>query len=237
MTPEFLYKNIDDYCKANSNPAIVQKYSRYFKDGYDAFGLNHDQISSKVTSVLALPEANLELIISTGRLLIAGGKYEEVYMAALLLLSFSKQFDKKVFQEVGHWFDTGIHNWAHTDFICGDLMQVFFNKGIIRYKDLDKWRTAKNKFKRRAVPVTLIKQLKTTTDFQPFIDFIEPMMTDPEREVHQGLGWFLREAWKKQPVLVEAFLLKWKNTAPRLIFQYATEKMSPEEKQGFRKEK
>ena len=63
------------------------------------------------------------------------------------------------------------------------------------------------------------------------------MMMDPEREVHQGLGWFLREAWKKQPEPTELFLLKWKNTAPRLIFQYATEKMTPEGKQKFRKQK
>jgi 3-methyladenine DNA glycosylase AlkD len=62
-------------------------------------------------------------------------------------------------------------------------------------------------------------------------------MMDPEREVHQGLGWFLREAWKKQPQVTETFLFKWKNSAARLIFQYATEKMTAEEKQRFRKEK
>jgi len=58
---------------------------------------------------------------------------------------------------------------------------------------------------------------------------------DPAREVHQGVGWFLREAWKIQPIPVEEFLLKYKDTAPRLIFQYATEKMKPEEKERFKK--
>ena len=62
-------------------------------------------------------------------------------------------------------------------------------------------------------------------------------MMDKEREVHQGVGWFLREAWKIEPAPVEAFLLKYKDTAPRLIFQYATEKMTPEEKNRFRKSK
>jgi hypothetical protein len=37
--------------------------------------------------------------------------------------------------------------------------------------------------------------------------------------------------------LVNAFLLRYKDTAPRLIFQYATEKTTPEQKQRFRKEK
>jgi 3-methyladenine DNA glycosylase AlkD len=63
------------------------------------------------------------------------------------------------------------------------------------------------------------------------------MMLDEERVVHQGLGWFLREAWKRQPEPVERFLLEFKDCAPRLIFQYATEKMPPADKVRFRKAK
>jgi 3-methyladenine DNA glycosylase AlkD len=62
-------------------------------------------------------------------------------------------------------------------------------------------------------------------------------MTDPEREVHQGMGWFLREAWKIQPVTTEKFLMKWKNSCPRLIINCATEKMDKSYKEKFRKEK
>jgi 3-methyladenine DNA glycosylase AlkD len=62
-------------------------------------------------------------------------------------------------------------------------------------------------------------------------------MTDKERVVHQGLGWFLREAWKRYPEPVEEFLMKWKDTAARLIFQYATEKMSKEYREKFRRTK
>ena len=51
-------------------------------------------------------------------------------------------------------------------------------------------------------------------------------MLDAEREVHQFLGWFLRDAWNIRPSETEAFLLKWKETAPRIIIQYATEKMT-----------
>jgi 3-methyladenine DNA glycosylase AlkD len=79
--------------------------------------------------------------------------------------------------------------------------------------------------------------LKVREDFGPLLEFIRPMMLDPERVVHQGLGWFLREAWKKQPKPVEAFLLEWKDTAPRLIFQYATEKMTAAARARFRREK
>jgi 3-methyladenine DNA glycosylase AlkD len=116
-------------------------------------------------------------------------------------------------------------------------MFPLLKKDIIGFSDFDTWITAKNKFQRRAVPVSLIKALKSTDDFLPFFRLIEPLMTDPEREVHQGAGWFLREAWKKQKEQTELYLLKWKDISPRLIFQYACEKMSQEEKLKFKRTK
>jgi 3-methyladenine DNA glycosylase AlkD len=69
----------------------------------------------------------------------------------------------------------------------------------------------------------------------PLVDFIEPLMRDPEKVVQQGLGWFLREAWKRRPKPVEAFLLRHKETAPRVIVKYATEKMDRAGKERFRR--
>jgi 3-methyladenine DNA glycosylase AlkD len=100
---------------------------------------------------------------------------------------------------------------------------------------LEEWRDSPARFKRRAVPVSLLPLLKTAKDFAPLLEFVRPMMLDQERVVHQGLGWFLREAWKKQPKRVEPFLAEFKETAARLIFQYATEKMTAEQKARYRR--
>ncbi|MBN2314952.1 MAG: DNA alkylation repair protein [Sedimentisphaerales bacterium] len=104
-------------------------------------------------------------------------------------------------------------------------------------ENLSGWRMATNKYQRRAVPVAMLILLKSTNDYAPLFDFIDPLMMDGERVVHQGLGWFLREAWKIKKKPTETFLLKWKNDAARVIFQYATEKMTPEQKKRFKKEK
>ena len=79
--------------------------------------------------------------------------------------------------------------------------------------------------------------VKKGDDVAPLLEFIRPMMLDDERVVHQGLGWFLRESWKKQPKPAEAFLAEYKETAARLIFQYATEKMSAAARSRFRRAK
>lgn len=85
------------------------------------------------------------------------------------------------------------------------------------------------------MPVSMLILLKGQFDPRELLDFIRPMMLDKERVVHQGLGWFLREIWKKSPAETEEFLLEWKDSAARLIFQYATEKMTREQKARFRK--
>lgn len=237
MTPSNLFDELQKYCKSNANDALVKKYSRYFKEGYDAYGLSHELMVKKVDELINEKKVDFNTVIQTSYLLIPSDKYEEVSFAIILFKEFKKQFTPESFNEIEKWFNIGIRNWAHTDVICSELISVFLEKKIVQYTSMSEWRTSKNKYQRRAVPVALIKMLKYTNDYQPFFNFIEPLMMDEEREVHQGLGWFLREAWKKSPESTEMFLMQWKDIAPRLIFQYATEKMKPEQKQHFKRSK
>ena len=235
MTPSKLFSDIQNYCIANASDAIIKKHSRYFKEGYNAYGLTQELLQSKVNEIINSNEIDFKTIIDTSLLLIPSEKYEGTSFAILLFKEFKKQFTLEVFDNIEKWFHLGINNWALTDVICSDIIAIFREKKIITYKRMEEWRTSTNKFQRRAVPVALIKMLKYENDYQPFFDFIEPMMMDEEREVHQGLGWFLREAWKKNPEQTEMFMMQWKDTSPRLIFQYATERMKPEQKQHFKR--
>jgi 3-methyladenine DNA glycosylase AlkD len=238
MKPTYLYNELISYCIVKSDDSLVRKYSRYFKEGvYNAFGLTQQLMNVKVDAILSNSEVDFKLIRETCKLLVKGEKYEETGFAILFYKSYTKQFSPATFKDITVWFETGISNWAHCDVICSELLSVLLQKNYINIQSFKPWITAKNKYQRRAVPVALIKHLKTTRDYKPFFRLIQPLMSDPDREVHQGMGWFLREAWKKQPEETETYLLKWKDTAPRLIIQYACEKMSTEEKLRFRRNK
>ena len=236
MSPFELLNDIRDYCLENADPLVVAKYSRYFSEGYDAYGLSLQQLEETVLLILE-EGAGFRLIQQTSRLLIMGPKYEETSFAILLTKAFEKDFTAKTFAEIEFWFTHGITNWAHADVISSELIYPYIKRKLINLERLEPWRTAENKFQRRAVPVSLIKVMKASENPLLLFDYIRPMMTDEAREVQQGLGWFLREAWKLHKTDTEAFLLEWKNDAPRLIMQYATEKMSAVEKKRFRKEK
>lgn len=237
MLPIEIISDFREFCSKNADPAIVQKYSRYFKDGYNGWGLPSGMFQAKATELLALPGMDLPLVMKMATELIKSPKYEEVSLAILMTQKLHNRWTIETFKSVEHWFSIGITNWAHTDYICGEITPLMIKKKLIEIGSLSHWRSAKNKFQRRAAVVSLIKPMKLSTDFNPYFEFIAPMMMDPEREVHQGLGWFLREAWKKQAGPTEEFLMQWKDRAPRLIFQYACEKMTKESKERFRKSK
>jgi len=234
-----IVNEIREFCVENADESLVKKYSRFFTEGYDAYGLSMDAFMKKKDELIEkyCPKLSLEDAMQLGEMLLASGKYEEASFALNFVVPYSDQYTLEVFQRVGGWLESGFRNWGHTDVFCGKVLALFFEKEIAHFTDMAEWRKSPSKWKRRAVPVAMIELLKGIKSAKPLLDFVDPMMMDEDRFAQQGIGWFLREAWKMQPELVEKFLLKWKNDAPRKIFQYATEKMSKEHKELFRRER
>ena len=238
MNSQEFAQSISDYCIANKgDESTIKKYSRFFKEGYDGYGLSAPLIYAKTKELLNQPDVSMRTVLEAIPLILKNGRYEEISIALLVLDGYSKQFTKKTFREVESLYKIGITNWAHADTLGMFILPKFLKRNVISYSEMKSWLIAENKFQRRSVPVTLIKLLKTTNDFGSLFDFIEPLVMDSEREVHQGVGWFLREAWKLKHEETELFLMKWKDKTPRLIIQYATEKMTPNEKLRFRRTK
>ncbi len=237
ISPEKTVKETEAFCKANADEAIVKKYSKYFREGYDAWGVSSELLNQKADEISALPGITNAHIHEVCILLVRSPKYEMTSIAGLLLKKIKKQWNSETVLAIERIFSVGINNWAHTDWICSEIIPDMIKMNLLSMDSLKPWRKAANRFQRRAAVVGLIKPMKKSADFNPYFDFIDPMMMDEERVVHQGLGWFLREAWKKQSGPTEKFLLKWKDSSARLIFQYATEKMTPEQKARFRKAK
>lgn len=224
------------FCQANADPAVVKKYAKYFKEGYDGYGIDKEVWKAHGTRFYDKYRGQLDLagFLRLGNRLFESGKYEEGSFAIVSVRPFLREFTAQSFQGVGEWLEKGVRNWAHTDVICGELLSPCLKSGAVPYAELESWRESSSRWKRRAVPVALLS-LISRVETSALLAFIRPLMMDSERVVHQGLGWFLRETWKKDPVPVEEFLLEWKDRAARLIFQYATEKMTAEQKARFRK--
>jgi 3-methyladenine DNA glycosylase AlkD len=238
MDIQKFYKEIKSFCEKNADPKIVQKYSRYFKEGYDAYGIDSKKFDAQFKRWLETYGKDLSFddVKKLGDILYSSGKYEESALAVRFFKEYKAEYKKKDIEIIKKWLDEYATNWAHTDVISWEVIKVFLQNDIVKYTDLKNWKSSKSQWTRRAVPVSFIKILDREK-IQDLLDFVFPMINDTERPVHQGIGWFLREAWKKEPKIVEKILLKIKDYAPRTIIQYATEKMSKEEKGKYKAKK
>jgi 3-methyladenine DNA glycosylase AlkD len=230
------FLEIRKFCEKNANPEIVKKYSRYFTEGYDAYGLDQNTFESQRDKWLEQwKDFTLNDFLLLGDKLISTGKYEEASFAVSFMYSNTESFTAEAFGRLGRWLEDGIINWAHTDVLSGKALSHFITHKIIEVDSLKEWNDSESKWKRRAVPVTLIDVIDTDIPLKKLLSVIEPLMLDAEKFVQKGLGWFLREAWKVYPEETEDFLLKWKDTCGRIIIQYATEKMDKENRARFKR--
>jgi 3-methyladenine DNA glycosylase AlkD len=234
---EKLVTDIRIFMETHQNPVLVQKYSRYFVEGYDAYGVESQVLAEQKKKWLEVNgvELGLEGFLDLGDRLVAGGKYEEVFLAYWFIQQYPEHLSLEVFSRLASWLENGICNWAMVDSFSMDLAAPFLIKGLVGLDGMVGWRVSSSKWMRRAVPVSLIKPAKGVISISDILKFITPLMLDKEKVVHQGLGWLLRELWKQEPKTVEEFLLEWKDTCARLIIQYATEKMTGTEKERFRR--
>ena len=232
-------KEVEDYCKQNSDSAVTEKYKRYFREGYDSYGLSTEkwEYLNKEIYKKYKKEFSKDDVFTVVEKLSRESKYEKLSLAFQLLINNIKLLKREDFPFIEKIFINAVHNWAHNDFACSRLLPIMIKKKIISLENMASWRLSDFKYQRRAVPVTMIPLLKEPHNIKYSLDFIECMMHDKERVVHQGLGWFLREAWKLHPVEVDEYLFKWRNVSARLIFQYATEKMTKEQRERYRKDK
>ena len=201
-TTDDLVRNIRRFCRENGDPAMVKKYSRFFREGYDAYGLDDKAYERCVELISRDTDISLQTVLNMARPLLESGKYEETIIAIRFLKFHIPAFQSETFKQLEKWFDYGIVNWAHADILSGDIFPLFLQKEIVALKAFEPWRKGHNKFKRRAAAVTLIKLQKGEKDFKRFFEFIEPLMMDEAREVHQGVvGSCVKHGKSERPKL------------------------------------
>jgi len=230
-------EEIRKYCVENSDPAVIAKYSKYFKEGYDGYGVGDKVFREQKDKWFAewKDEMTIHEFLDLGDILVSSGKFEEAALAIHFISLQQERFTEEVFDRVGRWLDSGIENWAGTDVLCMLVLAPFIQDEVVNIAKFNEWIVAESRWKRRAIPVTLVQLVKSGTGPGTVLPVIEPLMADESEDVQKGLGTLLRELWKKFPEETESFLMKWKETCGRIIIRYATEKMDKESKDRFKK--
>lgn len=70
-------------------------------------------------------------------------------------------------------------------------------------------------------------------DFKDLLQLTHIFLQHPHDLMHKATGWMLREAWKRNPTLIEQFIMDNAEQMPRTMLRYAIERMAPADRKKY----
>ncbi|MBU0722245.1 DNA alkylation repair protein [Patescibacteria group bacterium] len=174
-------------------------------------------------------EKDFDTALKVADELYKSGVFEEATVAESILKEFKNCFDDLVFDKLDGWIDY-IKNWANIDMLCGWLITPIILKDESKIKIIFQWAKSKNRWRRRAAAVSLVKPVRKGIYLKQSLQVAESLIQDKDDMVQKGVGWLLKEAGGKFPEETVKFLMKWRPKISRLVLRLACEKLPPKEK-------
>ena len=231
-----IYKVIEKFCFDREDPVKAINNLRFFPEGYDAFGIDDEEIKVLRDRILEDFELSVDEIADLGRILFRTGKYEFGTLAILLIKKHRPRLTNYAYAAVKDWLDHGVENWAHADLLAFKILPVFFELELCDIQSFAAWRDSSSKWTRRAA-VMCLNSIKKALDTDVLLDFVLPLLQDKEKVVQQGIGIFLGELWNKANLPVEEFLSAHKDIMDPLVLKNACSRMPVSKARLYRKDR
>lgn len=140
-----------------------------------------------------------------------------------------KQYTHKTFFIFEDWLKKYITGWGDCDDFCTHAFGELLSQNNELFSHILKWTEHPDFFVRRASAVILIYPIKHNKyeNIKPLL-ISDTLMNDTHHLVLKGYGWMLKVLSETEPNNVYEYLLKNKNTMPRVSFRYALEKFDKE---------
>lgn len=231
MTPrqQEIFSYCEKYFFAHEDPSQMIKNAHFFRDGYDAYGLTEPELKELRDTMLEGFNPDVHEIADLAEIFFATGKYEFGSLAFMMLKKHRPRFDRYVYEAIFRIMEKGIENWAHCDLFSQKITPVFLELGIASVEDFAAWRDSSCRWTRRCGIQTML-YLRDKASPEMLLEFAVPMLGEQDRMAQQGLGVFLRELWKLHSEEVEEYLYVHKEDIPRVVMQFASEKMARDKK-------
>jgi 3-methyladenine DNA glycosylase AlkD len=196
---------------------------RYLKSDLEHFGVVVPVMRRLVKPFGKRIEDRAELIATVDALW-ARGVYELRFAATLLLAQRVELLTPRDLP----WLQTLVREaktWALVDnlapFVVGKLAKA----------ELDRWASHDDFWVRRAALLALLLPLRAGGgDWERFTRYADAMLEEREFFIRKAIGWILREASRKTPDRVHAWLLPRAHRAAGLTVREATKYLTPKQR-------
>ena len=124
-----------------------------------------------------------------------------------------------------------VNNWDIVD-VSAPWMGVYLAEVEDPMPLLIKLSKSKSLWQRR-VSMILTFALIRAGDLEPTITIAELLLKDEQDLIHKAVGWMLREAGKRDVMLLRRFLVEHSHEMPRTMLRYAIEKLPERERKQW----
>ena len=228
---------IEKELRKNATPERARVSVRYFKTGKGEYGEGDQLLGVAVPFQRALAAKYATQVTEADISDLLSSPYHEIRLTALFMLNtrFLKSADQA---EAKKWVNfylshiNCINNWDLVDSSAPIVLGTWLQNRNRRI--LYQFAKSKNLWKNRIAMLTTLAFIRKN-ELDDLLKLAEIFIHHPHDLLHKATGWMLREGWKKNPQLIEAFLTKFASQMPRTMLRYSIEKMSPTKKKRFMK--
>lgn len=201
------------------NSKLAENYKKYLKSPYAFYGIRVPRLRQ-----IAKEYKNLDFYSALNLFdeLWQSNNHEEMSLALFLLSFYTNKHGNEIWKFLLERAERA-KSWDHIDELSAHTLGKILASNLSLMPEIKKMAESKNLWIRRTSIVStchLIKQNKLELTFL----LVEKLVYDEDIYVQKAAGWMLREAGKRNRLVVRDFILrhlKMKNFA----FSYATEKM------------
>lgn len=211
------------------NKEKAERVKRYFKEHIESWGIPMPVCREIAGVFYPRVKKNLPLALQVIGELHQKGVIEVIAVGDYMLTRMKRQLKPEHFYIFDGWVDT-LNNWANTDGLCTGIISETIRKDPRLVERLLDWVKSDNRWRRRAAVVCLVPIVRDGDMLPDIFRISDKLMEDEDEMVQKGVGWLLKEASKKHPDKVRAYLLTWKEHTSSLILRYASEKLEKKER-------
>jgi 3-methyladenine DNA glycosylase AlkD len=201
----------------------------FFKDEIKSHGWYTGDLRRAVRRLRRemLKDHDFEFLCGVADHLFSGSNLEEKAAAVFLLeglplAGMDAKFGDREFRMFDAWLDR-IGSWADHDALVHCLISPMMVAKPARTKAAFRWAKSRNRWRRRAACVALIRGARARMFFPDIVRLSNSLLADEDDMVRKGLGWLLRETAKFDARRTVPYLMKIRERAPRLVLRTACE--------------
>ena len=231
VLPEAIADGIESELRAVGTAERAEGSKRYLKSDLGFVGATMGDVRATIRQVA--PTLNRAILLAVVDALWARPVFERRLAAAVLLEARSDLLEPADLALLERLIRDS-HTWALVDVLAGSVTGQL----LIRHPDavgtLDRWAADDDFWVRRSALLALMKPVKREgLPLDRFFRYADAMLDEKEFFVRKAIGWVLREASKRRPAEVVAWLSTRTHRASGVTMREAVKYLPPEDRDAL----